>query len=292
MQPEGHYRIGAYLTECNWLQSLEGDFDTIHVGFLHRGGVRPEDVSRDDPGLDYYALKTHWAHWAVTDTEFGCTSGAYRPAEQDTTYWRIAQFLFPFYVMTPASFSTSSFIAVVPVDDETCIRWNVGEARPGSTSRLNDPVVNGVPSGWAYDPTNNTSDWYGRFRPAGHQRNDYLIDRELQRSNRGGGGYTGIVSSRGQDGAVTESMGVIYQRDHEHLATTDSGIIRMRRLLVNKAKELRDQGTLPPSVDNPELYKVSSLAILLPNGVNGLEATRERQWQHVAEEPIRLQAGA
>jgi hypothetical protein len=97
-------------------------------------------------------------------------------------------------------------------------------------------------------------------------------------------GYSGIRSSRGQDGAVTESMGVIYQRDREHLATTDSGIIRMRRLLVQKARELRDHGTLPPAVDNPELYQVSSLAILLPNGVDGLEVTRARQWQHLPEQ--------
>src|SRR5438876_9457261 len=39
MQPEGKYEIGAYSSECNWFQSLEGDFDTIHVSFLHSGSV-------------------------------------------------------------------------------------------------------------------------------------------------------------------------------------------------------------------------------------------------------------
>src|SRR5687767_9930565 len=28
MVPEGHYHIGVYSSECNWMQSLEGDFDT------------------------------------------------------------------------------------------------------------------------------------------------------------------------------------------------------------------------------------------------------------------------
>jgi len=286
MQPEGHYRIGAYLTECNWLQSLEGDFDTIHVGFLHRGSVRPEEIDRsNDPGLDYYAMKTHWAYWDVIDTEVGCTSGAHRPAEDDSEYWRIAQFLFPFYVMTPASFSTSSFICVVPIDDDHCIRWNVSETRPGAGIRLSDPIVNGIPSGWAYDAVNNASDWYGRFRPAGNQRNDYLIDREIQKGNRGGPGFSGMTSSRAQDGAVTESMGAIYQRDHEHLGVTDSGVIRMRRLLAKRAREFRDHGTPPPAVDNPELYKVRSLCTLLPVGTKGLEATKGEQWKNITSSP-------
>src|SRR5215471_19673118 len=33
--------------ECNWLQSLEGDIDTSHFGFLHVGGVKREDVPAD-----------------------------------------------------------------------------------------------------------------------------------------------------------------------------------------------------------------------------------------------------
>src|SRR6266545_1946554 len=36
MLPEGEYTLGSYSSECNWLQSLEGDYDTIHLGFLHQ----------------------------------------------------------------------------------------------------------------------------------------------------------------------------------------------------------------------------------------------------------------
>src|SRR5687767_12363673 len=43
------------LEECNFMQALEGDIDTVHFGFLHAGHVVPE---RDmTPGsADYYAL--------------------------------------------------------------------------------------------------------------------------------------------------------------------------------------------------------------------------------------------
>jgi hypothetical protein len=109
-------------------------------------------------------------------------------------------------------------------------------------------------------------------------RNDYLIDREIQRSNQGGMGYSGIPG-RGQDGAVTESMGTIYQRDAEHLGVTDAGIIRMRRLLIRAARAHSRDGAIPPGVDNPEIYKVRSGSIVLPNGVNGLTATQEQQWK-------------
>src|SRR5262245_15751389 len=79
MMPDGHYNIGAYFSECNWLQSLEGDFDTVHFGFLHAGAT-PLD-SLKPKSLDYYTLATKWARFVVSDTEFGCTYGCQRPAE-------------------------------------------------------------------------------------------------------------------------------------------------------------------------------------------------------------------
>jgi hypothetical protein len=86
-------------------------------------------------------------------------------------------------------------------------------------------------------------------------------------------------------------MGVIYQRDNEHLGVTDAGIIRMRRLLIRATKALRDAGTVPPGVDNPGVYKVRSGAIVLPNGVPGIEATRHLQWKALEEPPIQVTAG-
>ena len=96
-------------------------------------------------------------------------------------------------------------------------------------------------------------------------------------------GWSGIPG-RGQDNGMTESMGVIYKRTQEHLGVTDAGIIRMRRLLVKHARALREDGTPPPGVDNPELYKVRSVSTLVPNGVNGIEATQDLQWAQLAEE--------
>ena len=286
MLEDGEYTLGAYSSECNWLQSLEGDYDTIHWSFLHMGSIGPEAYPKGSN--ESYALATRWARFVTADTEFGCTYGCYRPAEEDTTYWRIAHFLFPFYAMipTPKMGEQKMFIAVVPIDDENCLRFHMDGRRPRADEdrpRVGYIAeVNGVTTGYHADPSHNTTGWLGRFQLAGTVRNDYLIDRDIQKSNEGPLGYCGIPG-RGQDGAVTESMGTIYQRDKEHLGVTDSGIIRMRRLFIKYARELRDNGTIPPGVDNPDVYKVRSGGIVLPNGVPGIEATKDLQWSALRE---------
>ncbi len=42
--PEGNAKINMLQRACNWLQGLEGDIDTSHVGFLHVGSVDADDL--------------------------------------------------------------------------------------------------------------------------------------------------------------------------------------------------------------------------------------------------------
>ena len=59
----------AFQLEGNWLQILEGDIDTTHVGFLHYGGLKPED---QPPGtFSEYQLRQKPAHFEVIDTPGG-----------------------------------------------------------------------------------------------------------------------------------------------------------------------------------------------------------------------------
>jgi predicted dienelactone hydrolase len=81
-------------------------------------------------------------------------------------------------------------------------------------------------------------------RTRASRENDYYIDREMQREVS----FTGIRGIAQQDMAVTESMGAIYDRSHEHLGTTDAAIIRMRRMLIKAARDLA-AGIEPPAVD-------------------------------------------
>ncbi|HEY7467253.1 MAG TPA: Rieske 2Fe-2S domain-containing protein, partial [Dehalococcoidia bacterium] len=75
--PHSPTSLRKALRDCNWMQALEGDIDTSHLGFLHFGHSQPEDAV---PGsFDYYVRKDRAPRYDVLDTPFGTSYGAYRP---------------------------------------------------------------------------------------------------------------------------------------------------------------------------------------------------------------------
>jgi phthalate 4,5-dioxygenase oxygenase subunit len=282
LAPLDRYRVDIQTTmrECNYMQALEGDIDTVHSNFLHDGAVKLEDL---EPGTnDYYRRATLAPRFIVADTDYGTTYGASTPAEADSTYWRVANFLFPFYTQIPSGILGAQilFRAWVPLDERHTMFWviqaqprDAGADHPAAfRSRMREQqrqVLGGRP-GHGYVP--NDSGWLGRWRLGAHAGNDYLIDRDAQQQKLS---YTGIPTIFLQDQAVTESMGPIYQRQNEHLGTSDSMIIRTRERLIRAAEAYRDGGVMPPGVRDPEVYAVRSGWSVLPNGVDWQEATRD-----------------
>ena len=57
-----------------------------------------------------------------------------------------------------------------------------------------------------------------------------------------------------QDQAVTESMGPIVDHTKEHLAPSDIMISRTRRRLLTTARAFAEKGTVPPGVDDAEVF--------------------------------------
>jgi nitrite reductase/ring-hydroxylating ferredoxin subunit len=252
---KGAHEISVLHRPCNWMQGWEGEMDTVHAAFLH-GGQNTSDEY--EPGsFNYYQYKQRAARFSTIETEFGLSNGAFRPAEDDTYYWRVTHILFPFYNMIPTGkLGEGVRIGIyVPMDDDHTLHWEINIA-PG--------VAENRPFFLQYShAVPNTSGWYGRFNVEETLENDYLIDRELQALNKGPGGYTGIKNGRLQDCAVTETMGTIYDRSHEHLGTTDQFIITARRRMIRAARAL-EQGIIPPGVDNPEVYRQRSGEMILP----------------------------
>jgi hypothetical protein len=291
MVPRGEYVVQKALRECNWFQGLEGDIDTSHLGFLHLGALRPEDTA---PGsFDYYLVAERAPRYEVAETAFGTSYGAYRPAEADTYYWRIAHYLFPFYTMIPTGILGRQILvrAWVPVDDSHVMFWSVsvpasraGSGGAGSAAALPGGQSPGAPAAFEYLP--DTTDWLGRFRLTRHRDNDYLIDRQAQRTRS----YTGIAGIHLQDQAVTESMGPIYDRTQEHLGSSDEMVIRTRRRVIGAARALRDGGVVPPGADDPALYRQRSGGVILPRGADWLAATRGLREAFVTHRPDDLVA--
>ena len=202
----------------------------------------------------------------MKETLSGAAYAAYRETEEDSYYYRIMMYHFPFFTQSPAANLRTScaYVMLVPLDNTHTMQWwlSTDLARQGRPE--NEMVL--LP---------NTTDWLGRFRPAVRMEDDMQIDREAQRHDITWKGFTGIATIPDQDRGITESQGGVQDRSIEHLAGSDAMIIQVRGLLLNAAKALRDRGTAPPGVDQPELYRQRSGSITLPHDADVWEATKD-----------------
>ena len=145
--------------DATGMQALEGEIDTIHAAFLHGGATQAEALR--GRRFHYYQVKTG-AALSVVRTPTTARLRRLPPAEEDTYYWRIADFMFPFYTHDPPA------------------RWP-SSASPRRGSRCDDnndhDFGDGRSDRWRYDagaqkrvlqarPGHpDTTDWYGRSRP-------------------------------------------------------------------------------------------------------------------------------
>jgi len=274
MQPEGKSAIYNIFIRSNFMQNWEGEMDTVHAAFLHGSFMPRTDLQPDS--VAYYVQENRAPRFSVMDTEFGTSYGAYRPAGDDNYYWRIAHMLFPCYAMIPTGTLGLNIFwrAYVPMDDDHTLMWTQVGGREG------DNRIQWKP---------NTSDWYGRFHITQGPENEYMIDRELQKSGKS---YTGIPGgARPQDMAVTGSMGPIYDRSREHLGTTDQLIIKTRRRLLASIRAHRDHGILPPGVDEPQIYRQRSGGVILPRSADWWDATQDLRRAFVKHEGLQPLVG-
>ena len=238
----------------------------LDAGLGGRDGHRPRRLPAlrrhprrgHEPGtFAYYQAKPRDARFSVVDTECGTSYGVYRPAEDDTYYWRIAPPAVPLLRHDPDRHPRARGPLPRLRADGRRPHDGVDDHHVGAATALGRDSARlcrrrsrgapGLPAQQA--PAGSTA--AASKQNAG---NDFLIDRELQKS---GESYSGIRGIRQQDMAVTGSMGTIYDRTHEHLGTTDALIIRTRRRMITAAKALRDEGITPPGVDNPEIYRAA-----------------------------------
>jgi hypothetical protein len=237
--------------DCNWLQALEGDIDTSHLGFLHAGGIDGERLDMNDPAR--YTVINKAPTINVSEMPFGTMYSAQRDAQEGHEHHRFASYLFPIWVTYPSDTldKNVSANAWVPIDDENTMIFNIDVQRAAGRKKemkyADGTPVAGLARPLEYLPT--TTDWQGRWRPVKRKANDYGIDREWQRS---GESYSGIVGIPLQDQAVIESMGPIVDRTREHLASSDRMVMLTRKVLLKAARDYKDTGKLPAFVDHPE----------------------------------------
>jgi phenylpropionate dioxygenase-like ring-hydroxylating dioxygenase large terminal subunit len=249
-----------YVRQCNWAQALEGDIDTVHINFLH---------TRLDREFRTEGNRLHQAdpnpHLEIINTDYGYFYGARRDTG-DSYYWRITQFVMPFYTMVTGPGGK----VWIPIDDFNTLVMEWRPARKAGIPREYDDTANMITARqpWGYKPDDEMVPW-GNWRLKADVDNGWRRDHSLERAKL----YVGIYSNPLQDSAVQVTMGQMYDRTKEHLGTTDKAIIAFRRIMVDAAKKLAADDVLPPTVDDPRLYRVRGTAAKLPKDVPWVHAT-------------------
>ena len=275
--PEQDLSVSLLMRDSNWLQGLEGDIDTSHFGFLHAGHVSADDFEEGHPAR--HTVSNRAPEYKVDETDWGTMYGAFRPDADGKMHWRMAHFCLPFWTQTPNADFADHVVAKawVPMDDTHTMLISIfgGTARGSTYSSMKlKSGGTAIPGAAPLDLLPNSTDWFGRFRPVQNVGNDWQIDREAQRTNQI---YSGIRNIVMQDQAVTESMGPIVDHTKEHLAPSDIMIARTRRRLLTVARAFADNGTVPPGVDDAEIFwNARAGSFYADEKIDWLDAYREQ----------------
>ncbi len=243
--PDTHRFVSKTFEDCNYLQGLEGGLDTSHSSFAHNERLGDRNWIRNRDGAPLLDVeKTNYGYYYVSTRDVG----------EDGLYVRVYHYVMPAQQMRGSVTSLMGGRAETPKLDGHI--W----------VPIDDTHTNVYNMAWSYSPDYPITPEYayewekmngrapedhipGTFKLKKNLANDYMIDRERQRTKT----FTGIVGINTQDYALQEGMGPICDRSKEHLGTSDKAIITTRQLLL-EATDAVAGGSAPRGL-NPEDYR-------------------------------------
>jgi len=254
--------VSRRLQECNYLQAMEGGIDSVHLSFLHRGDLRSDPLHTGSRGATF-AANTDGV-FEVVETDGGMIIGVRRSAEPGYLYWRITQWIMPFFtIIPPYGDNALNGHAWVPVDDNTCMAWCMTHH---PTRPLTDAELETMRSGGGI----HVNLIPGTVRPVVNRDNQYMMDRDAQQAGKT---YCGVKGISMQDAAIQESQGFVQDRTRELLVPTDRAIVLARQRL-RRAMATVQAGGRPDAID-PAAHRVRSASVILPEDVYFYEAARD-----------------
>ena len=276
LPPEQVNEPSIMMEEANWFQNLEGDIDSSHIDYLH-GRLKP-DAPMGGGIRGFYSLDRA-PQLEVVPTPYGAYYSAKRRWDDEGNYWhRISQYIFPFHTMIAAGAPDQIHLrSFVPLDDHyTMLISQNASLKAPITQEMRERNINGFQLSGGYLPR--SSDPRSRYFTSANKRNDFKRDFELEKTSQ----FCGILFDGNlQDRAMTELMcnedGIepIYDRSKEHLGSTDSMVIYVRRAVLRASKALRDEGKVPANVDDVSLDRVRSASILLKENDDWIAETED-----------------
>jgi len=254
-----HYVIRA-VTECNWVQALEGVIDTAHIMFLHSDVTRPDWFGQGERKQDERAgaaaitassaaSRDGHPKLVIEDTSYGYRYAGLRAGAGDSgeRFVRASHYVSPFVGMFPAAEGWGFMQAFVPIDDYNTMFYFWFWRTDGQT--ISQEERDGFLEYGGFVPGKDV-DELGRGVLNVH--NWWQQDRDAMRR---GASFTGIRGVNREDFAVQESMGPLYDRSREHLGTSDVAVIRMRRIMLDAVKMLDAGEPVSLGLSSPISYR-------------------------------------
>jgi phthalate 4,5-dioxygenase oxygenase subunit len=262
--PAEHVYVSKRVQYSSYLQAMEGGIDTAHVSYVHRYEVDSDPMHKGVKALDYIKADGNVV-FEIEKTPFGLSLFGRRNGEPDSYYWRVTQWLFPWFTLiAPFGDHALGGHIWVPIDDHSCWAWSINwqPNRPLSQEEL-DAMKAGMGIHVEYEAP-------GSFVPAANRENGYQMDRVAQKEHRA---YSGVFGFSAQDYSLQESMGSIQNHEAERLLPTDKAIVMARRMLHEAALGL-EEGLMPPALDSSQ-QRVRPAGVLLPKEQSPVEWARE-----------------
>jgi phenylpropionate dioxygenase-like ring-hydroxylating dioxygenase large terminal subunit len=264
--PATHRYASKTFEDCNWLQALEGGLDTSHSSFAHNNEMHDKSHLRSQdtaPRLEVYR------------TAYGYTYAGIRTLGE-RSYVRAYHYVMPAQQMRGRVTSrkgqhiddhpTINGHIWVPIDDYTTWVFNWMYSYTPEKP-LSEEFAVALETQYGRGPDDLIP---GTFKLKRNLSNDYLIDRQVQKTST----FTGITGVNTQDMALQEGMGPIVDRSKEHLGTSDRAIIVMRQLLMEAMNDL-EAGKAIRGTDPGAYAHVRAVDLVIPPAPDWREALKD-----------------
>lgn len=221
---------------CNYVQALEGLYDSSHLSILHQSQLR----SNDELDIPFAKNTNHMQFDSrpridAEETSFGFHYGAIRDVA-DNTEINVSAFIVPFYVLNP----NDIVIFTVPMTDEKTAFFTM--AYDGVRKYGEEPLRSQQLKATGFDKE--SLEAFGMTRKT-HltnarpmRENGYRQDREMMRN----GHFTGMPSLTPEDLLMCVSGGGLRDRRKEHLSASDMAIVKLYQVLLKSAKNVAAGG--------------------------------------------------
>ncbi|HLH78334.1 MAG TPA: Rieske 2Fe-2S domain-containing protein [Candidatus Binataceae bacterium] len=247
--PAGHVHVRRAMLHYNWVQGLEAHIDSSHLGILHSGFIKTGTQS--SPRDLMMSAANTGPRFEFDITPYGIREGALRDQGNGTMYARIRQIVLPFFTFIPANVNfPCSARATIPIDDEWDAEWYI----------IYDPKAPLTEQAIATAMWNTSGDLDNFASNLGGFDDMWKQDRRSMKEGHWSGLGRNIPF---EDFTVEESMGPKTDRTREYLGSSDTILIRARRLLMEAARAYA-AGKPAPWQENIDYNQVRALAIDFP----------------------------